>query len=142
MPFSLLGRCQVRAARPLAPPAAEPVVFACHLPGVTAPGQRQATGTHANMLVVARSIVTTSKILRLQTPQSLRTLQSVNCAAICVHYLILLPPAARLHLGSTFIQNSIFQLVFFCCCCYWLGGFCCFVSGCSVCRFFKLPYVI
>lgn len=106
--FSLLGSCQLRAARPLAP--FQPSRSGVCLPppgGVTAPGtpsghtQRQATRTRVDMLVVIRRVLTTSKTLRLQTVKNWRALQSASCAAICILYLIFLPPAARLPLDST-----------------------------------------
>lgn len=128
----LPGTC---SSSPLAASSRAAAVFVCHLPGesqrwghrVGTGRQGQATRTH---VVVIRHILTTSKILRLQTLKNLTTLQSVNCAAICIHYLILLSPAASLHLDSTLIQytNKYHFSVGFrccCCCCWFCLGFLC-----------------
>lgn len=154
MPFSLLGGCQVRAARPLAPLPGG----VCLPPpgGVTAPGtpsghsaagtSRKSTRGHAGG---HGGIGKTSKIPRLHTLKNLGTWQSVNCAAVYTHYLIFLPPAARLrsdfnpelHFSVGFLLLLLLLLVW--CFLVLVWGFLCVVLGffsnlCNL-RFSRFP---
>lgn len=139
MPFSRLGGCQVRAARPSAQLSGEAqrclsaTSRGSHSAGDRHSRQGRAAGTHWDMPVLTGSIGTTSKVPRLQTLQNLRARQSVNCAAVCTHYLIFLPPAARLRLDFNpelhFSVGFLLLLLLVWCFRVWVRGFLCVVLG-------------